>query len=171
MKIFLLTTCFFIITGCATQAQLNINSQPMGAYITELTTETSFGIAPTSSLYSAKALELNVNTDGCYYVRGFRAKWVSGATATTKVKVRLCGSSTGSYNVTINRHSDDPDLDKDLNFAIKVKNTLAQQQQAIAAQNAALAQMWSTYSITQNKNSTTNCSSYMSGNILKTNCR
>ncbi len=171
MKILILAMSFLAFAGCATQSKLDINSQPMGAYITELNTLSSRGIAPTASYYNAIDLENNVRSDGCYYVRGFKAQWVSGATATTKSTIRLCGSSTGTYNITITRDNNSPGLDKDLNFAMQVQNTLVQQQQAKAAQNAAFAQMWSAYSITQDTNSTTNCTSYMSGNTLKTNCR
>lgn len=170
MKILTIILFFLALSGCATQATLNVYSQPTGAYITEIGTSLTLGISPTAVVYNPSALEANKRSDGCYYVKGLKARWVSGATSTLE-PLRICGSSTGTYNITLNRDSNYPDLEKDLNFAMQVQNMLAQQQQAKAVQNAALAQMWSAYSISQGTNATTNCSSYMVGDTLKTNCR
>lgn len=166
----LLLIFMLVLSGCATQSTLQIYSQPVGAYITEVGTSTTLGIAPTAAYYNASALNQTRQPDGCYLVKGFTAKWVSGATSTMS-PIRLCGSNTDTYNITINRGSDHPDLEKDLTFALQVQNMLAQQQQAQAAQNAAFAQMWSAFSTSQGTNSTTNCSSYMIGDTLRTNCR
>ncbi len=158
------------LSGCATQSTLNIYSQPIGAYITEVGTSTTYGITPTVAYYNVLDLLRHKQPDGCYLVKGFTAKWVSGATSTMS-PIRICGSTTGTYNITLSRDSSHPDLEKDLTFAMQVQTMLAQQQQAKAAQNAAFAQMWSAFSISQDKNSTTNCSSYMVGDTLKTSCR
>lgn len=166
----LLLVFMLFLSGCATQSTLQIYSQPVGAYITEVGTSTTLGIAPTAAYYNASALNQNKQPDGCYLVKGFTAKWVSGATASMN-PIRLCGSNTGTYNITLNRGNEHPDLEKDLNFALQVQNMLAQQRQAQAAQNAAFAQMWSAYSISQGVNKTTNCTTTALGNSLNTSCR
>lgn len=129
MKILTLISFFLAVSGCATQATLNVYSQPTGAYITEIDTPLTLGITPTAVVYNPSALEQNKNSEGCYMVRGFKAKWVSGATSTLN-PIRLCGGSTDTYNITINRDGSYPNLEKDLNFAMQVQNLLAQQQQA-----------------------------------------
>lgn len=170
MKILTLALFIFSLWGCSTQATLNVFSQPTGAYITEIGTSLTLGIAPTSAVYNPLILRNNKDNNGCYLVKGLKAKWVSGATSTLN-PIRLCGSPTSTYNITINRDSSYPGLEKDLNFAMQVQNMLAQQQQAQAAQSAAFAQMWSAYSISQGVNSTTNCTSRVVGDAIKTSCR
>ncbi len=170
MKTQFLVILLLSLSGCATQSTLQIYSQPIGAYITEVGTSTTLGISPTAAYYNASDLHQNKQPDGCYLVKGYTARWVSGATSTMN-PIRICGSSTGTYNITLNRDSEYPDLEKDLNFALQVQNMLAQQRQAQAAQDAAFAQLWSAYSISQGVNKTTNCTTTAIGDSLNTSCR
>ena len=64
------------------------------------------------------------DVQGCYVVKGVEARWVSGARAMTD-PVRLCGSATGSYTITLNRDASYPDLEKDLQFALQIQTMLA----------------------------------------------
>ena len=89
-----------VLGGCATQASLAVYSQPPGAYLTEVGTGRVLGIAPAASYYQEKLLHNHKDAQGCYLVKGVEATWVSGAQAVTD-PVRLCGSSTGNYQITL----------------------------------------------------------------------
>ncbi len=116
---FLAATLVFLLTGCSTQASLTVRSQPAGAYITEVGTGTSYGIAPATIHYDPAALARTKTADGCFLVRGLEAHWVSGV-VTSLDTIRLCGSTTGYYNITYNRDPAQPGLDQDLQFALQV---------------------------------------------------
>ena len=115
------------LAGCATatQATLAVYSQPPGAYLTEVGTGRVLGIAPAASYYEGQALQNHKDAQGCYVVKGVEARWVSGARAMTD-PVRLCGSATGSYTITLNRDASYPDLEKDLQFALQIQAMQAQ---------------------------------------------
>ena len=117
--------------GTATHATLAVYSQPPGAYLTEVGTGRVLGLAPAASYYEGQVLQQYKDGQGCYIVKGVEARWVSGARAMTD-PVRLCGSATGSYNITLNRDASSPDLEKDLQFALQL--------QAIQAQHDAVRQ-------------------------------
>lgn len=159
------------LSGCATHSNLTVVSQPSGAYITEVGTGKAYGTAPVTVRYDAKAMASIKDASGCYLVRGFEAKWVSGAVATTP-SIRLCGASTGNYTYQFSRDSNVPGLEKDLDFAMKQSALRAQQQQAQAIQDAAAIQAWSAFQAAQPKPPTPiSCSSYAVGNTVQTNCR
>ena len=67
-------------SGC-TRAHLIVTSQPEGAYITERGTGKSFGTTPVVLFYDAESLLKYKTANDCYIVKGFDARWVSGATA------------------------------------------------------------------------------------------
>lgn len=157
-----------LFTGCATQATLSIYSQPEGAYITEVGTGKSYGMAPVAVVYDPASLNLYKNAEGCFMVKGFEARWVSGA-ATTINPIKLCGSNVGTYNISLNRDSSLPNLEKDLQFAIQLQTLRAQQQQAQATKDAAAAAFWSALSASQQNN--INCTSNSVGSTVFTNCR
>ncbi|MDE2078692.1 MAG: hypothetical protein KGI91_16730 [Burkholderiales bacterium] len=156
------------LAGCSTQASLTVYSQPEGAYLVEKGSGKSYGVAPTTVVYDASTLKNFRNAEGCYVVKGFEAKWVSGATAALEL-ITLCGSSTGAYNITFSRPQDYPNLDKDLQFALQVQSTRALQQQARAAQDAADAAFYN--NLIQQQRSTVNCTSTQFGNTVQTRCR
>jgi hypothetical protein len=107
--------CSLALVGCvtATHATLTVYSQPPGAYLTEVGTGRVLGIAPAASYYEGQVLQQYKDVQGCYVVKGVEARWVSGAQAMPD-PVRLCGSATGSYTITLNRDASYPDLEKDL---------------------------------------------------------
>lgn len=154
-----------VVAGCSTQARLAVHSQPAGAYISEKGSGTVYGVAPTVVVYDANALANHKRADGCYYVRGLEAKWVSGATASLE-SIKLCGEANGVYNITFSRSPDYPDLERDLQFALSLKSADAQQRQARAAQEAANA---ATYQATKPRKAV-NCTSSQIGNTVQTNC-
>ena len=157
----------FPLGGCATQASLTVFSQPEGAYLTEKGTGKVYGIAPATVVYDPAALAKYKGPDGCFRVKGFEARWVSGATASLEL-VRLCGSSTGSFNITFSRDPKFPELRRDLEFALRIQQTRAQQQQARAAQDAADAAFYRALFAPPRK--PVNCTSTQIGNTVQTNC-
>ena len=153
--------------GCATQASLTVQSQPEGAYMTEKGSGKAFGVAPVTVVYDSKALERSKRADGCYLVKGFEARWVSGATANLEL-ITLCGNSSGTYNITFSRDASSPDLEKDLQFALHLQSIRAQQQQAQAAQDAAAAAVYNAFVPPARK--PTNCTSTQIGTMVQTHC-
>jgi len=149
---------------------LAVYSQPPGAYLTEVGTGNVVGMAPAAVYYDGHLLPNYKDAQGCYIVKGFEAHWISGA-RTVFNPVRLCGSSTGRYNITLNRDASYPDLEKDLHFALQLQALRAQQQQARAVQDAADAALISAFFSTQQNTTSVNCSSYLIGNTVQTTCR
>jgi len=167
-RIIVILIASILFSGCATQASLSINSQPEGAYITEVETGKPFGMAPVAVVYDPATLNLHKSTEGCFMVNGFEARWVSGA-VTTLNPIKLCGSNVDSYSISLNRDSSHPGLDKDLQFAIQLQTLRAQQQQAQASKDSAAAALWSAWSASQQNN--INCTTTPIGNSVNTNCR
>ncbi|TAL64922.1 MAG: hypothetical protein EPN79_13295 [Burkholderiaceae bacterium] len=163
----ILCSIAIVLSGCATQASLTVLSQPEGAYITEKETGRSYGVTPVTIVYDSTALSKFKGTDGCYRVKGFEARWVSGATANLNL-IRLCGSSTDDYKITFSRPPTYPDLERDLQFALQLQFIRAQQQEARAAQDAAAAEVYRAFNPPQRK--PLNCISTQSGNTVQTNC-
>ena len=144
MRILTIAAAFLLLCGCATgptQATLTVISQPAGAYVTEIDTGRTLGMAPVNSFYDVMALVNSPAGPGCWLVKGFNAQWASGATGTTGPTVKLCGVATGSYNITINRDPSYPNLEADLNVAIGVQNLQIQQQIQAAQQAQAQQQL------------------------------
>ena len=132
---------FFVIiavlaSGCAsTQATVTVRSQPDGAYFTSVSgTGYADGIGPVTAYYNFS--DSTPGKNGCYRASGFKAQWVSGASATIKT-LELCGSPVGSYEFTFSRPQSAPGLDKDMQFALQLQ---AQRNQEEQAKNAAALQ-------------------------------
>ncbi|MEX0960250.1 MAG: hypothetical protein WDZ63_13280 [Burkholderiales bacterium] len=161
-----LALCCALACGCSTQAFLTISSQPEGAFITERDTGNSYGTAPVTVFYDSATLQKSVGPDGCYLVKGFEARWVSGVVAALD-NIRLCGSATGRYTISYNRDPQQAGLDRDLQFALQLQAVRAQQQQAAASEAAAAAALFSAWSISQ----PIRCMSTQIGNTVQTSCR
>jgi hypothetical protein len=165
---------FGSLLGCASKQTLTLYSQPSGAYITELGTGTVYGIAPVVVQYDSKTLSASKDASGCSLVRGFEAKWVSGAT-TSSPSIRLCTNSNNAFNYQLSRDANAPGLEADLDFAMRQGALRAQQQQAEAIQNAAAIQAWGAFQAMQPKPTPMptpiSCTSYALGNQVQTNCR
>jgi hypothetical protein len=155
-----------LLSACASQAYLTISSQPEGAFITERETGNSYGTAPVTVFYEAATLKQNRTADGCYLVQGLEARWVSGVVAALDM-IRLCGAATGNYTISYHRDPQQPGLDRDLQFALQLQAVRAQQQQAQASQEAAVAALFSAWSNAQ----PVRCTSTQIGNTVQTNCR
>jgi hypothetical protein len=87
---FILITAITFLSGC--QTTLSVYSQPEGAYMTEVSTGRVFGMAPIHVVYNKDGLEKNKDASGCYLVKGFDARWISGATTSIK-PIQLCRDS------------------------------------------------------------------------------
>lgn len=70
---------------------------------------------------------------GCFLVKGFEARWPSGA-RTSSGPVRICGKATGSYAVTITRKDSDPDSSQDVEYGRRLEESQRQQREAAAAE-------------------------------------
>lgn len=139
VKKFLIVSAAVSLVGCASShVQLQVNTQPPGAYITEAN-GTVLGAGPVLTQYPRESLKKHKDATGCFVVKGFNAQWVSGATATTAPTLRLCGTNE-LYNITITRNTSDPGLDKDLEFALRMSTAGAAQRQAGATEDAAMFQ-------------------------------
>ncbi|MES2683458.1 MAG: hypothetical protein V4650_08065 [Pseudomonadota bacterium] len=157
--------------GCATSTELQISSEPPGAYISELGSGRSIGVAPVSSFYESEPLRAFKDSNGCFLVKGVVAQWVSGARTSTTDPIRLCGKLYGVYNITASRDSSEPNLEKDLQFAMQLQLVQAQQQQAQAAKDAAAAALIQLFDTNQKSSNAVSCSSYSLGSTVQTNCR
>jgi hypothetical protein len=155
------------VGGCATHASLAVFSQPEGAYITEKGTGRVIGVTPTRVVYDPESLTKYRRADGCYIVKGLEARWVSGATSALDL-ISLCGQRNGAYNITFSRAGNYPDLEKDLEFALRLQSVRAQEQQAQASQDAALAAVYQAFIPKPAK--PLNCTSTQIGNTVRTNC-
>jgi len=165
------------VSGCGSlltsnRATLTVYSQPEGAFLTEVGGGVS-GVAPLIVLYDPSTLLQNRDADGCFRVRGFEARWVSGV-ATTLAQTKFCGSERGAYQITFTRDASQAGLEKDMQFALQIQAVRAQQQQAQAAQDAAdaaesaaIAQMFSTWSTPK----PIKCESTQAGSTVRTTCR
>jgi len=171
-----------LLMGCATHSTLTVTSQPSGANISEIGTGATFGVAPVVIRYDEKEISAYKDGSGCYLVKGFRANWVSGATASSEPRIRLCGSSTGTYTFNFSRDINAEGLDKDLDFAMRQSAVRAQQAQAAAANSQANLQMFNLSQQLLNQSqprvlapsiappSQINCVSRQQGNQVITNC-
>lgn len=167
MKLIITAVAAILLAGCASSnVFLEVNSQPAGAYITEIGTSLTLGMSPTTANYSRSILAKNRDAAGCAVVKGFRARWVSGATANSQDTIRLCGSGE-IFNITIARDPNAPGLEQDLEFALKLSNASAAQRAAAAAEAGAAIQMMG---IIQNSAPVT-CNTMAIGKTLQTNCR
>lgn len=126
---------YALLAGCSPDpTSLVVKSEPDGAYITANDTGAALGTAPVKIEYDKAKLLKKANKDdkaGCYRVKGFKARWISGATAASTSTIRLCDPVGKSFTVTLQRNTKDPDLEKDLQFARQDKDLQIQQQQAI----------------------------------------
>jgi hypothetical protein len=162
--------CVFLAAGCANQASLSIYSTPEGAYITETGSGKAAGIAPVTVHYDRAALKARTGPDGCRYVHGFVAHWVSGVTATLP-RVHLCGSDTGDYRITFTRDPSALGLDKDMQFALQRQQLRAQQQQAQATEDAAAAARLQAFiQAQQAQQNRIICNSVTYGDFVQTYC-
>jgi hypothetical protein len=157
----------FLFAGCATQATLTISSTPDGAYITENGSGKAYGVTPVTVYYDSAKLINFKGQDGCFRVRGFEARWVSGTTARLQT-VRLCGSKTGGYTITFSRDTSAPGFAQDMQFSLQLQQLRAQQQQARAAQEAAAAALFQALSP---QKTTFFCTTTQYGSIAQTTCR
>lgn len=153
-----------LLGGCATQgATLTVFSQPDGAYMTERGTGTVYGITPIVLNYKREDLEKHKDSKGCYLVKGFDARWVSGATSGIEL-ITLCGKNSGSYQIGFARPAEYPDFEKDLNFSLNLKSVRAQESQAAAAKISAFNSSLPTVVAPKR------CTSTQVGNMVTTQC-
>lgn len=110
-----------LLAGCAHRppantVELTVVSQPAGAYISEKGS-TLAGLAPLVLQYPMAGLTKDKN--GCYVVRGFDARWGSGAASSSAGTVLFCGGGQ-KFHFVLQRNPADPGLDKDLAFALQL---------------------------------------------------
>ena len=114
---FAYSVVFFV--GCTPQATLTIRSYPEGGLVVERETGKSWGMAPVTVHYNKADLLKHQDANGCYRVKGFDVRWVSGAT-TGEDPLTMCHGPTGNYGKTFSRDSSSPGLEYDLQFALQL---------------------------------------------------
>jgi len=120
----------FGLTSCASNIGLTYKTQPLGAMVSFIDGR-QIGETPAKLYY--KWDEKYVR-NGCLHIKGFTAKWVSGAQATSPETLRVCNSS-GDFEYTLARPTDAPGLEKDMNYAMQTQQLRLQQQQAQSYSN------------------------------------
>jgi hypothetical protein len=130
-----------LLSGCAPDTtSLMVKSEPDGAYITQSDTGAALGVAPVSLEYEKAKLLTKANKDhkaGCFRVKGFNARWISGATASSNPYIRLCNPVGKSFTVTVKRNTSDPGLEQDQQFAKQDRDLQVKQQEAAAKKQPA----------------------------------
>ncbi len=58
--------------------------------------------------------------NGCFQLKGFTARWASGAVTEVPV-ILVCGETDGDYNFVMSRDMNHPNFEKDLNLPSKSK--------------------------------------------------
>ncbi|QFY43547.1 hypothetical protein F6R98_13730 [Candidatus Methylospira mobilis] len=130
---------YTVLSGCSSnKTSLVIKSEPDGAYISQTETGAGLGVAPVTLDFDKAELVNKTNRDkertGCFRVKGYSARWMSGATASSAPAIRLCNPVGKNFTVTLQRNANAPGLEKDLEFAKQDKDSQTQQQQANAPQ-------------------------------------
>lgn len=167
-----------LLSGCATQATLHINTQPIGGYVTELGSGAVVGLSPNAvTYYDLETPPVIKNAAGCYVVRGMTVQWVSGAVANTG-DITLCGQSNGTYNLTVNRPNDYQNVEADIRFALEIETLLMQQKQAASQNFLSLMQSFQAQQAQRNQiqqsqqqQNRINCRSVVDKETIRTNCR
>ena len=108
----LLSAGALLISACANQYVLNVDTVPTGATIRQVGVAGA-SAAPTPISYNYPDPKFRDPTTKCFMVKGFHATWQSGATATSQDPLQLCGEG-GTWTLTLNRPSGYPGLETDL---------------------------------------------------------
>jgi hypothetical protein len=158
-------------TGCVPPVSLTVLTEPEGGYISGHNGR-SYGIAPVVISYDFESFKKSKNADGCFVGEGFVTQWVSGASKTTE-NVIMCPTYPFKYQIKIDRGTNAPDLDKDLQFAMQVKQS--NQKQSNDSGVATALYLMNSFLDGYNqgtRNSTINCSSYKYSfsNSIDTTC-
>ena len=100
-----------LVSACATQFGVTVDSNPKGAVVWEEGAE-NFRIAPAHWSFDLEKQIVGPKI-GCKVVKGFHAQWQSGATASTRSPLNICGDGN-QWTVTMQRPSNHPNLEIDL---------------------------------------------------------
>lgn len=114
------------LVGCASRAEVTFISQPEGAIVTQIGTNTSIGLTPITKTYGSDSIH-GKDSQGCYLLDGIEARWDSGA-ITRVSELRLCDGKSGEYYFRILRPVSYPDMQKDVRKANQLRAARAQQQ-------------------------------------------
>lgn len=126
-KLFIGLAALLALTGCTTY--VTVDSNPEGATISDLSGDRVYGYAPIKVAIDPDTLK-DVDVPGvCPKTEGFRAKWASGATASTADYIKICDTMIGT-SVLLERPKSAPDRDKDLEWALKLMRERAQKAEA-----------------------------------------
>jgi hypothetical protein len=144
-----------VLVGCETplkpnQVRITYDSSPPGAMIYE--GEKAWGIAPITLITTGNdtAIRQGYLDDWSMF-----AMWPSGAKAKSGIRIEF---GRGDLEYTFSRPSDAPGLDKDLAYAAQLRQIKASEEQASAANSAAI---WQMYNSMQPKSPTyTNCTKF-----------
>ncbi len=107
----LLSAGALLISACANQYVLNVDTVPTGATV-QVAGELRAAFAPAQVFYEPDP-KFRDPTTKCWMARGIRATWQSGATVASLDPLALCGKFN-TWTLTLSRPSGYPGLETDL---------------------------------------------------------
>lgn len=126
-KLFLGLAALLALSGCTTY--VTVDSTPVGASISDLSGNHVYGYAPVKVAIDPDTLK-DADVPGvCPKTEGFKAKWPSGATASTAEEIKICDTMAGT-SVLLERPESAPNKDKDLEWALKLTKERADKAEA-----------------------------------------
>jgi hypothetical protein len=104
------------LAGCAVPTPLaptvTIYTSPSAATVGQIDGSGGNAKSPATFTYQRPSV------DKCFIIKGFTARWISGAKANTAPTLQLCGASA-TYNVTIDRPADVAGAEYDIQQAVE----------------------------------------------------
>lgn len=110
-----------LLAGCSTY--VTVQSNPEGAEISSLDGQTVYGRAPVQLTVDRDTLKKQNNT-----LDGFKATWVSGATAQTAPRIAVTNPKE-DLTIRLDRPADAPGATKDYQFALELVRQQLEQTQ------------------------------------------
>ena len=122
-----------LISACADQYWVTVDSKPQGAKVWEAGGNVYY-VTPVLLPYNLSAQAVDPRT-GCKMVKGFHAQWKSGAKVLSRNDIQLCGEGN-AWIVTIERPANHPNIKIDLAAAREIFTRQQREKERAAAQRA-----------------------------------
>lgn len=140
MKMIILLLCILATSGCTTYAHLTVKTNPAGAYVKDISTNT-YAAQQTPIRFSYPWKAANFDQQGCLLVNGLSIQWESGVQNTTDQVIRLCNGPS-EHEITVNYPGTQEQLIVDqkaeYNYAVKVQA----EQQKIQQEENSSSNLW-----------------------------
>ncbi len=159
IKLLIVISLAVTLTACLNNVRtqrdyLHVKSQPAGATIYEVGSGQVLGVTPVWLNYGPA----DKDEQGCYPIRGLRARWQSGAEAYSNNPMTLCYRSS---TINLNR-PEHPGLSADVEYGIHVETLRYQKErdEAEARERARESNKWVTCTTTETVMGTTTTTCY-----------